>query len=387
LRKTPSSNDDATAKQLQLLVGLVVVLALCTSAAIGWYVIRHPWPVPNVAVVALVYLTMVLANKFQVYVRIRSTLDGTTWAEIPIIVGLVLIPLPWVVLCAATALLTVKIINRIPPQKTIYSVAKDIVVTSAAGGALLAAGVHPSLHSPQLNILGLSLAYLALWLVDDLLFVPVIAVASGTPIGRVARRDLAGRIITHAGRLATIVYVVAILALDANLFLLAFVPLVVICLHLWQSRRLSTREERSSWQQLAHTIDELSSVDLTQVLHVAAGRATGIFSADEVEIDMTSDGVDRVVRANATGIVYDGPGPRKFQVSTSITAELETSDHSYRAGVLVLGFHGRVRLNEFEKYKFKTYASALCTAIRNASAYAELQRISAENAHQRRTTR
>jgi diguanylate cyclase (GGDEF)-like protein len=246
---------------------------------------------------------------------------------------------------------------------------------------LLAAGVHPSLHAPELHITALILAYLAFWLVDDLLFFPIISAASGVSLGRVARRDLLGKVTVHAGRLATIIYVVAILALHASLFLLAFVPLVVICLHLWQSRRWSTREERSSWRQLARTIDELSSVDLTQVLHVAAAQATAIFSADEVEIDMTTDGVDRVVRAGANGVVYDGPGPRRFQGPTSIVSDLETSDHSYRAGVMVLGFRGRVRLNEFEEYKLKTYASALCTAIRNASAYAELQRISAQNAY------
>jgi diguanylate cyclase (GGDEF)-like protein len=381
LRTTQTSNDDATAKQLQLLVGLVVVLALGVSALTVWHAIRNPQPVPHILVLVITCIAMILASTFWVYVRVRSSLDGTTWLEIPILVGLVLLPTEWVVLCAGVSMLVVKLVGRVSPQKLIYSVAKSVLITSAAGGVLLLFGAHPSLHSPELHLLGLISGYVALSLTDDLLFFPIIAVAFGAPIRKVARQDLGGRLIIHAALLATIIYVVSVLALHASLLLLAFVPLGVGCLHLWQSRRLSTREERNSWQQLAYTIDELSSVDLTQVLHVAASRAASIFSVDGVEIDLSSDGVDRVVRADANGVIYDGPGPRRFQGSTSITAELETSDHSYRAGLLVLGFHGRVRLNEFEKYKFRTYASALCTAIRNASAYAELQRINAENAY------
>jgi diguanylate cyclase (GGDEF)-like protein len=46
-----------------------------------------------------------------------------------------------------------------------------------------------------------------------------------------------------------------------------------------------------------------------------------------------------------------------------------------------LRLRNTVRFTESEGYKLKTFASALYTAIRNANAYAELQRISAENAY------
>ncbi len=379
---TRSSNDDATAKQLRLLVGLVVVLASGAAGAVLWHAASDPRPFPGLGVLALVYLAMVAANKMRVYVRVRSSEDGTTWAEIPILVSMVLIPFPWVVLCAAASMLTVKVIGRAAPQKAAFSVAKDILITSSAGAFLTVAGVAPDLHSPQLDVLALIGAYVTLWLIDHLAFLPVIAVASHKTITELLRRDLFGRAIVHAARLATVVYVVAVLATDSGPALLAFVPLVVLCLHLWQSWRLRTRQERSSWQQLAHTIDELSSVDLTKVLEVAATRAANLFSADEVEIDLTSDGVDRVVRATGGMVLYDGPGPRQFHGPTVITEVLQTNDRSYRAGSLVLGFHGRVKLTEFEQYKLQTFAAALCTAIRNATAYAELQRISAENAYE-----
>jgi diguanylate cyclase (GGDEF)-like protein len=381
LQTAKSSNDDVTARQLRLLVGLVVVLAAAVAGVHVWYSLRHSVSTPNPVILALLFVTLVVATKVRVYVRVRSSTDGTTWGEIPILVGLVLLPMPWVILCVLASVLIVKIAERAAPQKIIYTAAKGVLITSAAGAVLLAAGDRPNLHHPHLDVLALVGAYLALWLVDDLAFYPIIAIASHTTIAQAFRRDLVGRVITNAAVLVTLIYVVAILASDASPLLLLFVPLVVLCLHLWQSWRLRTREERSSWQQLAHTIDELSSVDLSVVLQVAATRAAGIFSADEVEIDMTSDGVDRVVRADVDGVRYDGPGPRHSHRPTEITAVLETSDRSYRAGSVVLGFHGRVKLTEFERYKLKTFASALCTAIRNASAFAELQRINAQNAY------
>jgi diguanylate cyclase len=376
-----SSNDDVTARQLRLLVGLVVVLAVAVGGVNVAYAVANGMSMPNPGILAILCLGLVAASKIRVHVRIRSSTDGTSWNEIPVLVGLVLLPMPWVVLCVAITMLGVRIADRVAPQKIVYAAAKGVLTTSAAGAVIIAAGIRPDLQSPQFDVTVLVGAYLALWLTDDLAFYPVIAIATHTPISQAARRDLAGRIITHAAELATILYLVAVLATDADPLLLAFVPLVVLCLHLWQSWRLRTVDERRSWQQLARTIDELSSVDLDQVLRVAAVRAVGIFSADEIEIDMTSDGVDRLVRAGAGGVLYDGAGPRQFHGPTEITAVLETSDRSYRAGSLILGFRGRVKLNEFERYKLKTFASALCTAIRNASAYAELQRINAQNAY------
>ncbi len=63
------------------------------------------------------------------------------------------------------------------------------------------------------------------------------------------------------------------------------------------------------------------------------------------------------------------------------TVDLVAHDGGMRVGVLRLRFGGEVRLTEVEQYKLRTFASAVCTAIRNAQAYAELARIAAENEH------
>ena len=380
LRLFPRSNDDATDRWLRLLIGLVVVLALGSATSSAWSAVHMPAPHP-VALV-LIYAVTVIAYRVRIYVRMRSGESGETWSEIPILVGLVLVPTPWVVLCVAAAVATVKVMGRSTTtlQKAIFSVAKDVLIVSAAGAVMALCGNRPSLVDPEVSIFAVMLGFLTLWFADYLVFYPVVALASRSNILKLVRHDLGGRLLTSAARLVTVIYVVEVLVHDGDLALLAFVPLVVACLHLWHSRRLRMREERNSWRQLADTTDELSSVDLQQVLHVAAVQAAQIFAADEVEIDLRTNGRNRVVRAGATGVSYDGSGPRKLNGDESITAELETRDRSYRAGVLVLALRGKARLSEFEQYKLKTYASALCTAIRNASAYAELQRLNEQNA-------
>ncbi|HEY0002188.1 MAG TPA: bifunctional diguanylate cyclase/phosphodiesterase [Actinoplanes sp.] len=375
------SNDDATDRQLKLLIGLVVVLALGVAALDVWYGTVTHVGVPHPALLVGFYLISAIATRVKIEVRVGSSRNSTTWTEVPIMVGFVLLPLPWVVLCVVAGLATVRILDRAAPHKLVFGVGKEVLTVSAAGAAMMLIGNHPSLVHPSAGIATVVLAYLVLWIVDGLVFYPVIAVASGSTISAAFRKDLGGHIFTHTARLVTIIYIVEVLVTGSNLLLLAFVPLLVGSLHLWQARRLRTREERKSWRQLADTTDELSSVDLDQVLSVAATQGARLFSANAVEIDLSPAGIDRVVRAGPDGVVYDGAGPREFDDGKSLSVELETRDRSYRAGQLVLDFQGKVRLSEFEEYKLKTFASALCTAIRNATAYAELQRLNEQNAH------
>ena len=378
--RNQSFNDDATDRQLLLLIGLVVVLAFGAFALTAWQALVSGAALPNPVLLILFFLLAVVAYRIKVDVRIGSSRKGTTWTEIPTMVGLVLMPIPWVILSVGAGVATARVLTNGATHKTVFAAAKEVLLVSAAGTTLALLGAHPSATHPQATTGAVVAAYLAVWLVDDLVYHPVIAVATQSTIRNAFRQGLSGRVISHAARLVTVVFIIEVLVSGASLLLLLFVPSVVGCVYLWQSLRQGTRQERDAWRQLADTTDELSSVDLNEVLYVAATKGALLFSADEVEIDLAATGVDRVVRARAQGVIYDGPGPRKFGGDSSIIADLETRDRSYRAGALVLDFHGKIKLTEFERYKLKTFASALCTAIRNAAAYAELQRLNEQNA-------
>jgi diguanylate cyclase (GGDEF)-like protein len=372
------SDDNVTDQRLRLLVGLVVVLGLCVIAGFAVYFRQLPGPLPHPLALFTLCAALMVANRVKVLVRVKANTDATTWGEIPVLVGLTLLPAPWVVFCAVAAMALLRCLKRIGLQKSVFGIAKEALTSGSAAIVFIAFDVRPDLTSPPLPVLPIVVALVTFVLVDHLAFVPVLATATGTGMWEVALRNWTGDIICMFGELVAALLVVGVLVTGTNPLLLLVVPLVVVCMHLWQSRSVRTREERESWQRLAKATDELNAVDLTQVLHSATTRAAQIFSAAEATIDMPA----RTVRATSVQVLADGPRPPADDPpSDETTVDLIAHDGSVRVGVLRLRFGGTVRLTEVEQYKLRTFASAVCTAIRNAQAYAELARIAAENAH------
>jgi diguanylate cyclase (GGDEF)-like protein len=377
-----STDDDVADLQLQLRIGLVVVGAFAAVGANFWLATRLHDPAPNLAALALVCAGVVIANRLKVYVRVRSSRDGTAWGEVPVLIGLMIAPMPWVVVCVGIGMIIVKVSARAGLKKSAFAVAKEVLSATAAGAVLIIFGVHPDLTHPVFAPVAIIVAFCVMSIVDLLAFLPVFAAASRSTIAGVALKDWDGRLIGMSVRLAVILLVVAALSGRIDILLLTPLPPIAASMHLWHSRRLRTREERESWQRLSQAIDALNVVDLTEVLHLATTRLAQIFSADEAEIALSVGTATRLVRGGTAGVVHDGTGPVSLAGTDSvIDTELQTNDGAYHAGMLRLRFRGRVSLTEFERYKFETFAAALCTAIRNARAYTELARISAENAH------
>ncbi|MFF5081955.1 putative bifunctional diguanylate cyclase/phosphodiesterase [Actinoplanes sp. NPDC000266] len=380
---TRSSNDDATDRQLRLFVGLVVVLALGAAGGAVALTLTRSMPPPNFLVIGLIFGAILVAIRLRVRFRVLSNQDVTTWTEVPVLIGLALVPSPWVILCTTLAITINRIAMRRALLKTVWQVAKDTLLASSAALVFLFYGVQPSVSDPPFAAGAILLGLCAMAFVDQAAFVPVMAISSRTRLRDIARRNLDVKLVGYVVRLVATLVTMALLAYNGDPLLLLLLPLIVACLQLWQSGRVRTREERDSWQRLSEATDALNAVDLTQVLHSAVSRAAVIFSASEAEIDLAVAGTDdRVVIGSAAGIRHDGsPGTAKNKHRGEVTTDLIAHDGTLRVGVLRLRFGGAVKLTEFEQYKLKTFASALCTAIRNASAYAELARISAQNAH------
>ena len=381
--RTTSSHDHATDRRLTLLIGLVVVLAGGMAGVVTGYAFQHPRPTPDFGTLLIFTAVVVVASRVSVELRIRANRQGTSWTGVAVIVGLAMVPAPWVVLCVAAGVAAGKIIRSAASgPKIVFGVAKDTLSAATASIVVAAFGLSADLSHPTFDPIALVAAYLAMALVDELAFLPVMAVVSHSRVDKLLRVNWDVNLVGHLIRLALVLAVVAIRAYSSDILLLLVVPLLVTCVHLWHSRRVRTREERSSWQRLSKTTDELNAVDLTKVLHSGTMRAAQIFSADEAEIDLASDGNDRVVRSTPELVLFDGPrSVAPAGQAGDLVSDLVPHDGSQRVGVLRLRFGGAVKLTEFEQYKLETFGSALCTAIRNASAYAELQRVSAENAY------
>ncbi|WP_249713880.1 putative bifunctional diguanylate cyclase/phosphodiesterase [Rhizomonospora bruguierae] len=375
----PTTNDNATDRRLRLLVGLVVVAAFVAVALAILLIALAPEPPGGLNAVILVCLIAISARTV-VDVRIRSAKYGMAWTGVAVFVGLAIAPAPWIVVFTALGVAVAKAVMRLPPIKQAFGVAKGVLSTAGAALVLGAFGPTTLIEDPVGHLAPLVAAYIVYTIIDELFLIPVLALDTRT---RMRERLLANLDIRFFGMaMHFAVVLVALVLLHQNRNLLFAVPPLVLSLHLAYSNRMRTRTERWAWQNLAAATDGLNVVELDRVLATAIHGACGLFSADEVEVEIRrEDAPRRLVRGTLDAIGYDGdPDRAPAEPVQTYPVPLESHEGTV-LGELRLRFRGAVKLSEREQYTLRTFASALCTALRNASAYAELERIAVENAH------
>jgi len=366
-------HHDATDRQLRLLIGLVVFVASVAIVAAIVLIAADRIPAPSILVLLALTLAATASNRATLTVRIRANKYGQSWTEIVVLVGFAVAPPPWVLLAVAVGIGVGRILWRGTPSKVAFGTGKDIVSAAAGAVVVYAAGAEFTGGSPQLHIPALVGALIAMTAVDELLVHPVISLATRTSLVQQYRRDLDIRLGFVAARLAASLAIVWLISVNQDARLLLIAPLLILTLHLWYSGRIRTRAERASLQRLASAAESLNDIDLDRVLAVAVHQAPELFSADDAEIEVFRADPPRLVRGND-----DAEWPSGSYV---ISTALEGRQDQEPIGEFRLCFRGRVQLNEMETYKLRTFASALSTAIHNASAYAELQRLAELHAH------
>ncbi len=360
---------------------IVSALSVCATfvalAALIAVWTEPPDSVRDFVTVTALVVTVALATVIKTPVRIRSTTVAFAWVETAIVIGLAVAPASWLIVATGIGVACGSV-TRLAPIKTAFGVAKHTLVAGGSTLVILLLGNAWPPREPLQIVLLLGVVYLVAAVLDDLLAIPVIALASGTPIVRQFRTDLDLRVAGFAVRFLVAACTVLILRADPRLLLA--VPALVLSLHLAYSTRIRTRTEQQAWQRLARATDALNVVDLDQVLTTAVTEASELFSADEIEIELREGG--RTVRGNAAGIAYDGTSPQPSDIDGRVMpVALEGHNRTDDLGVLRLRFAGPVELSEREQYTLRTFASALCTAVRNAQAYAELARIAEDHAY------
>ncbi|WFE37557.1 bifunctional diguanylate cyclase/phosphodiesterase [Micromonospora sp. WMMD998] len=366
-------------RRLSSLVGLIAVLAVVVFAiSLGFTAEQPPDSVSDIATILTLTFLVAVGTMVTAKVRIRSTTHSITWSETAILIGLALAPPPWVVLSTATGVAAAFVMLRLSAIKTVFSTGKNTLVAAAAGLTLTQLEGHWHLPGVLALIGPVGIAYLVATFLDEVMAIPVIAIASGNRIRRQFQSNWDLRAVGVVVRFVVIICTLFILRADPRLLLA--VPPLVLSLHLAYSTRIRTRTEQQAWQRLARATDALNVVDLDQVLTTAVTEAAELFSADEVEIELREGG--RTVRGGAAGVGYDGTTPPPSDTDGRIVpVSLEGHDRAEDIGMLRLRFAGPIDLSEREQYTLRTFASALCTAVRNAQAYAELARIADDNAY------
>jgi diguanylate cyclase (GGDEF)-like protein len=314
----------------------------------------------------------------------RATLIGVVPASVAVLACVTYAsPAEAIIYTGIGTLIAKLLIVRLPSVKTVFNASKETLAAAAAGAAAYGVGFVPlseatAARSTATDIVALSVAAGAYSLVDELISVPVLSLASGLPLRQILLTNIDVRYgIKLGGLAATIGLYFGLLRSD---LLLLGLPVLVYGLHLTSAMRIRTRTERETWQRLARATDEFNSVDFDGVLRTAVIRAAELFSVDEVEVEVYDP--PRVVRGHAHDVLYDGPpGNTPHSKYQAIPIDLATSANEASLGELRLLLRGgEITLSERETFTLATFAAALCTAVRNATTFAETQRLAESHA-------
>jgi diguanylate cyclase (GGDEF)-like protein len=381
---TTRTTDNETNRRLALLVGLVVVSGVLT---IAWSVNRITQTPGSAGFYPVVLAALCAVANFSGFeIRVRATQHQFSVMSAAVLVTAMVEPAQWVTVCAACGSLVVNVASRVAPMKIAYNVAKNTLASGAA--ALVVALMHVPLVRPaatperfELRVVAMLAAAFVYALVDEALFLRLVAVLTRTSVRQRFIEHWDVRLVSRLGAFAVAVGATVVIAVEQRLLIAT--PPLLYALHLASASRVRSREEREAWQRLARTTDQLNSVDLDSILHTAVAEASELFSADQVEIELHTSGQRqaRRVRGSAEGVSYDGvPEAAPAHSGTAISTPLESKDGTDEIGELRLLFRSRVKLSERETYTLRTFTAALCTAIRNASVFAEAQRMAANHA-------
>jgi diguanylate cyclase (GGDEF)-like protein len=295
------------------------------------------------------------------------------------------LPPPMVILSALCGWLINQLAHRrVDPMKTGFNVAKETLAGTATTFAAAAAGVQPILLHEDVTlgslIPGMLAGSIAYALVDELVAQALFAIVTHTPYRQRLLAHWNALTISRIGSFGVAVATVA--AYKVSHWLLLVLPPLGLAIHLASASRVRARQGNEAWQRLAEATDEFNSVDQTAVLYAAVRRAADLFSTDEVEVQIRPQtGEARLVRSNGREILFDGD---PLEAPTAEGFMIPIALESYRGdadlGELRLRFRGPVKLTEREGYTLRTFAAALCTAIRNAATFAETQRLAESHA-------
>jgi diguanylate cyclase (GGDEF)-like protein len=361
-----------------LLVGPVAVSAGVVAAFSLYRILSQvALSINALALMATLIFMTAVGVSVKARIRIRATTHAITWSETAILIGLAVAPAPVAVLSTGIGVGIALAIIKLPRLKAIFGISKSVLLAGVGGLVLHMFEWNWATIEPAGMVVPLAAAYFSAVILDELLTLPVIALATGTKLSQLFREDWGLRLTSAIARFLLIVGTLVILRADSRL--LVAIPPVALSLHLAYSNRVQGRTEHQAWQRLARTTDALNVVDLSAVLSTAVNQAAELFSADEVEVELHH--AARVVRGNGSTPVYDGsPAEAPSREGSVIVTGLQGHD-GIEIGLLRLRFRGPVQLSEREQYTLRTFASALCTAIRNASAYAELTRVADAHAY------
>lgn len=365
-----------TWRMMALLVA-IAVLALGLLSIDAVTLVTVPADTPQVALrLAGAIAITALAHFARIRLMIGRQRIGLVWAELSLVVALLLIPVAWVPLAAAAGSLIghARLIAQADGEarrRGLYSLVVYILAACVGvGGALI---WFPR-QSPAAFVPGHPVAIFFILLAALLYFAVVsvcaaawFAFADDQPFRAYVRVSLRVRGWLLLANLAVALACVVVVAV--NPWWLALLVPVLLGLHLLYAFQSRVDQDRRIWATLADATRELHQLDEAAVQEAALRGAALLFNPERVEMTLAREpGSSLLLRLPIEALAVAKVVARRLRVGgTDI-------------GNLALGFRRRSALTRSEQDAFVTYADAVASALHDAATHRHLRAMTARSA-------
>jgi diguanylate cyclase len=347
----------------------------------------------------LVALVLLVGDSTVLHLRFGRDTYTFTWSEAAIVIGLYLVPWPWLSFIAPLAVAAVHAFARRSPVKVAFNAASMAVGATLAQATVAALTGGRSIHDVgtlvACVVLTVAVGVAFAW--NGLSVSAAIALSSSLPVRQVATEGIKLKLAVLAGNT-----IVALLLVTAQWqgSTVVLVPFTIAMLYFAYRGYMRALEEGDIWRQLDRTAKEISLLDEDGVAVAAVTRAAELFKADVVELAVaSSDGgpVRVVVRHN------DGTQSTREEPWQSLGAAETTPAHVISTtapgitwsvtplegvqgltGSLRLGFQAPVTLSQRQQKVLTTFLHGVSTSLQNARLYGEMRRLAARYAQEAR---
>ena len=254
-------------------------------------------PAPLLWRVVLAAAVFLIAETVMLEIPFGQNRKAFTMSETALVVGLVIVPAPWLVVVGTVAVAGAHMLAHRSPIKVAFN------AMSCATGIVLARATLVAMPDDTLVLqaVALSAAALVFFVWNSLTTAGAVAASQRLPLRRVYLKGLPLCLLVWAGNVGTGLLLVA-LGSSRSPFLLV-VPLLLALLYFLYWSYLRAMSERDLWQVLQATSRKLLRVEPEEVAHVVVTQTPALFSCDFVELLLVTD------EAADSALVYRSNGP------------------------------------------------------------------------------
>ena len=361
----------------------VLSLGLVATVLVAVGVPRVLADPPDAWRLLLVVSLCLLADLPLLRTRFGANVEAFTFAEMCVVIGLVLVPVPTLVVLSTGAVLVFHLLHGITFLKSAFNAASFCIGVALAGTVLQLFGRGYGTDYDLGAAAALLVAALVFFAWNSVAVATVVALAQQVPFAEVYAQGVWMRTLVCVGNAVVGLGVVSLASLSTRA-LIGLPPLLVVMYVVYRGY-LQAMQERDVWQQLESAARELNRLDETEVACAAVNRACQLFKADWVELDLHADlersapavrysgtagGMDADVEVTAqvrrAGELPDTPGQMSY------ARPLEGPHGTF--GVLRVCFNGSVQLTKRERHVLRAFTYSVASTMQNARMYGQMRR-------------